>query len=118
MKVVLVDDEESLLHLTAEFLTIKGYEVQSFSAATDAHQWIADNAEQVQAIVTDEIMPGPIQGHDLVEMYSKRYPMILMTGYIDTEDLNKLEVPVIYKPFRMMVFADVFEHAITQFQKE
>ncbi|XOV79749.1 MAG: response regulator [Aestuariibacter sp.] len=115
MKVVVVDDEESLLKLTEEFLTIKGYQVKSFSDASAAQQWIEQYQQQVLAIVTDEIMPGAVQGHHLVEQFSQKHPMVLMTGYIDSEELNKLTIPVIYKPFRMMAFADVFEQAVAKF---
>lgn len=115
MKVVLVDDEVALLKLTEEFLTLKGYQIESFSSAVEAKLWIEQNPQQVLAIITDEIMPGPVQGHDLVAQFSSQFPMMLMTGYIDVEELSKLSVPVIYKPFRMMAFGDVLEQTLARF---
>lgn len=116
MNVVVVDDEESLLNLTSEFLQLQGYQVKSFSDSALAQQWIVDNPDKVQAIITDEIMPGAVQGHNLVEQFSDSFPMMLMTGYIDSVELSKLNVPVIYKPFRMMAFIQAFEQALEKFR--
>ena len=45
----------------------------------------------IDVIVTDEVMPGEIQGHDLVNKFYGHIPIVLMTGYSEPKNINGLE---------------------------
>jgi PAS domain S-box-containing protein len=83
-RVLVVDDEESLVRLTTETLTELGYTAVGFTAsATALEAFLADPA-QFDAVITDESMPGT-SGSELIRRMravSPAMPIVLVSGYL------------------------------------
>ena len=81
-RVLVVDDEESILRLLDQFFTRLGYECHTF---LDGDAALAEMAKHDYALViTDMVMPFGISGLQFVEEVAKRHPKvptIVMTGY-------------------------------------
>ncbi|MEH6442798.1 MAG: sigma-54 dependent transcriptional regulator [Oceanospirillaceae bacterium] len=85
LQVILVDDERSVLESTAQWLTICGFEVRSFS---DSRQALAAlDADFFGAVVSDVLMPQ-LNGLELMQQIHQRFPnvpVILLTGHGDVD---------------------------------
>ena len=80
-KVIVVEDEESILTMLTEFLRTNGYEVDPFLESKDALSALKNNNYQV--LITDLAMPK-IDGLQLINYVQKEYLDtlgIVMTGY-------------------------------------
>jgi PAS domain S-box-containing protein len=83
-RVLLVDDEESLLRLAEETLRDLGYEPASFTSSVAALEAFRLAPGGFDAVLTDERMPG-LTGSALigqVRMLRPDIPTLLMTGYL------------------------------------
>jgi DNA-binding NtrC family response regulator len=80
-KIIIVEDEESILNMLTEFLRTNGYEVDPFIESRDALSALKNNNYQV--MITDLAMPK-IDGLQLINYVQKEYLDtlgIVMTGY-------------------------------------
>jgi DNA-binding NtrC family response regulator len=80
-KIIVVEDEESILTMLTEFLRANGYEVDPFIESRDALSALKNNNYQV--LITDLAMPK-IDGLQLINYVQKEYLDtlgIVMTGY-------------------------------------
>ena len=80
-KVIIVEDEASILNMLTEFLSANGYEVDPFTDATKALFALKNNNYQV--LITDMLMPK-IDGLQLINFVQKEYLDtlgIVITGY-------------------------------------
>jgi DNA-binding NtrC family response regulator len=80
-KIIIVEDEESILNMLTEFLRSNGYEVDPFIESKDALSALKNNNYQV--MITDLAMPK-IDGLQLINYVQKEYLDtlgIVMTGY-------------------------------------
>lgn len=100
-KILLVEDEETLLKTTYILLKNMGYTVFSLTSAEEA----LNHNEPVDLLITDILMPG-MNGNALAEKLKERNPslkVLLMSGYtsdvIGIDDINKDSVSFIQKPF-------------------
>lgn len=100
-RILLVDDDLSVLDLTQELLGLSGYAVLAAPGGAAALAHIAAG-ERFDAVITDHSMPG-MSGEELIvriRALLPTLPCLLMTGHGDmTEDLT-IEVNVLRKPFR------------------
>ena len=88
-RILLVDDEEVLLEMTREFLSLQGYEVVTCATGNEALGLFTADPHGFDLIVTDQTMPE-LTGSRLTEKILKirpDLPVILTTGYSDT--INK-----------------------------
>lgn len=99
LKIVLVDDEVELADVTSSLLESMGHTVLAFNIASQAYKYIESNLGSIDLIITDEIMPGEIQGHDLLKKFSKLIPMILVTGYSKLANIESYSENILAKPF-------------------
>lgn len=86
--VLLVDDDEALVHLTERVIIRLGYQVTSFTRPTKALHHFQNNPKKFAAVITDLSMPE-MTGADLVRAIRRthpRIPVILTTGFIRPED--------------------------------
>jgi nitrogen regulation protein NR(I) len=84
-KILIVDDDQSLIHFLGRVLTKQGYEVSPCSDGASALQRIAK--EQFDLILLDYKMPG-LNGLDTLREIRKaqlKTPVIVMTAYGTTE---------------------------------
>jgi DNA-binding NtrC family response regulator len=82
--VMVVDDEESLLQLTADALRELGYEPVGYGSARAALEAFRSNPDGFDVLVTDLRMPG-MSGDALIrEVRQLRplLPVILVSGYV------------------------------------
>jgi len=83
-QVLIVDDEEALVRLTAETLAELGYVPVSFTSSVAALAALRAHPERFDAVITDERMPG-MSGSELVrEVRALRgaIPILLVSGYL------------------------------------
>jgi PAS domain S-box-containing protein len=83
-RVLLIDDEPSVLAATAEVLSRLGYEAVSFAESHTALAAFEATPERFDVVITDEAMPG-LTGTGLARvLHSHRpdLPILLMSGYI------------------------------------
>jgi len=84
-KILLVDDEDALLRITARLLTAEGYEVRMAKDGETASALLAENT--FDTVVSDIDMPR-ISGIKLLQIIRDRdldVPVILMTGVPDVK---------------------------------
>ncbi len=110
LKILAVDDEESILHLVRDVLQTDGHAVDIAPNGTVAHELIAKNNYDV--IVSDWKMPG-LNGMQLFEDLLTRNPqaanrMLFMTGDVIKETfqefLKKYDRMCLPKPFSVREF--------------
>jgi DNA-binding response OmpR family regulator len=86
-RILVVDDDPYICHLSAEVLIRHGYEVDA--AADGAAAWQALNADRYDLLITDHNMPR-LTGVELVrKLRSARMalPVIMSTGRLPTKEL-------------------------------
>jgi two-component system, cell cycle sensor histidine kinase and response regulator CckA len=103
-KVLVVDDEPLLRRFAVRVLSERGYLVDVASDGAEALERIDADAEALDVVVSDIVMPR-LNGVELLEVLSTRYPelpVVLMSGY-GLEQLEQRGIPapcaVLAKPF-------------------
>jgi CheY-like chemotaxis protein len=100
-RILLVDDEPDLLRVTRQWLVALGYAVAAETDAALAMQRL--ETQTFDALVSDVVMPGGIDGVALADAALRLQPriaVILVSGYADAapgRDLDKY--PLLDKPF-------------------
>jgi signal transduction histidine kinase/CheY-like chemotaxis protein len=90
-RVLVVDDDPAVLEGVAELLEIIGYEVTAVPGSTQAAQLVEGGLE-VDALVTDVIMPG-MTGPDLARLVWERrpdMPVLFISGFAAPETIEGL----------------------------
>jgi len=110
--VLVVDDDPDVLQFTSLLLQKHGYSAVPCSSSGEAMDVLKD--KKVDVVLTDIVMPE-ISGIELLEKMRNLYPetpVILMTGYADTdkaiEAIKKGAFDFITKPYK----ADYLVHSI------
>ena len=103
--ILVVDDDMDLAGLTASMLEDTGYTVMRAANADDALA-VLSAGDKVDAVFSDVIMPGTMNGVDLAVTLRVRYPhvaVLLATGYSQllAEWNGPTEVEVLKKPYRL-----------------
>jgi PAS domain S-box-containing protein len=83
-RVLVVDDEQPLLAVTAEVLSRLGYEPIAFSESRAALAEFEAQPGRFDAAITDEVMPG-LSGTELAGVIHRQrpdLPILLVSGYI------------------------------------
>jgi len=81
--ILIVDDEEALVEISAECLGCLGYSVLTASSARQALSILEDN-NKVDLIFSDIIMPGDMDGYRLAEAIHRmnpEYKILLASGF-------------------------------------
>jgi len=92
-KILVVDDEESLLFLYKRILKNIGFEADCFADPLKALEQYKNKSEDYSLIITDQTMPGML-GLDLIETIKGINPNIhsmLISGYTDVVDQTNQE---------------------------
>jgi signal transduction histidine kinase len=101
-RVLLVDDNPEIAAVLEQTLVSIGCAVACVESADAAVHWLDANSPP-DLVLTDIMMPGHLDGLDLVRHVRKRYPhqpVIVMTGYSEQIDqVVALGVPMLAKPF-------------------
>jgi CheY-like chemotaxis protein len=84
--VLVIDDEEPLVRLTANALEDLGYVPTGFMSGARALDSFRADPDRFDAVITDERMPG-ISGTELIRQIREvrsAIPIVLVTGYLST----------------------------------
>ncbi len=103
-KILIVDDEPSILNLLSAFLEQYGINITTSQSADEALTLLAE--QQFDLILSDILMPGNIDGIEFAEKTRILYedtPIILMSSYTDRMLANRPNLEsfsLITKPFK------------------
>jgi CheY-like chemotaxis protein len=114
LRVVLIDDEPTIISLLGNVLRRHGFEVETYGSATeclDAHQCNSPCQQHADVILTDIDMPN-VDGIEFLDLLHMRNcpcrHVALMTGStLDDARLPKIKkrgVKLFLKPFSIMEF--------------
>ncbi|HWZ72551.1 MAG TPA: PAS domain-containing protein [Casimicrobiaceae bacterium] len=84
-RVLVVDDEESLVRLATQTLTELGYSPVGFTASATAIEAFLADPQRFDAVITDESMPGT-SGSELIRKLRSirpKIPIVLVSGYLN-----------------------------------
>jgi len=105
MRILVVEDEESLRRLCGRLLREGGYEVLSAADGLAALKLMEERGEPVDLLLTDVVMPG-MSGRELAKELARRNRVcrvLYMSGYTDDAIVKHgvLEpgIAFIYKPY-------------------
>ncbi len=115
-RILVIDDDPTVLRIVTRMLTRVGYEVETCSCGEDGLRTIAQDPERFDLAMVDMEMPG-INGEAVAtEIRAKEYPirLILSSGYtkdvLSGEDATFLFDAFIQKPYRVQeLFETVFK---------
>ena len=105
-RILFVDDEQMLVEMAKDILTPLGYTVIGISDSRDALQFIKENGNDIDILITDQTMPG-MTGIELTKevlKIRKGLPILLCTGF--SNELNPERAAaigineILMKPFR------------------
>jgi signal transduction histidine kinase/DNA-binding response OmpR family regulator len=102
---LLVEDEEGVRRLSKRILVAAGYHVLECANGDDAEKLFDENADAIDLVVTDVIMPG-CGGPELLDRLRTRTPgikVLYMSGYTDQSAAHQVgvdrDLPYVQKPF-------------------
>jgi PAS domain S-box-containing protein len=117
-RVLLVEDETTLLALTAEVLTRLGYEPVSFSDSRTALAVFEAAPRSFDVVITDDVMPG-LTGTGLATQLRRRrpdLPIVLMSGYsgpvLTQQALAAGVTELLVKPLQSRQFAATLDRVL------
>ncbi len=87
--VLVVEDEPELRRMLCLRLETENYRVLSAADGEEAKKVFYDNRDQIDLVLTDYVMPGPVQGSDLanyVKAARSDMPVVLLSGFVDAAD--------------------------------
>lgn len=104
-KILVVEDDQTLLEFTMEFLKGLGYNIETAYNGDIAFDIIQEKGKSFDLMLIDAILPGK-SSKEIIELYknASENPRILcMSGYgdsvIDREGLSSIDLKIIKKPF-------------------
>ncbi|MFO8065167.1 MAG: PAS domain S-box protein [Spirochaetota bacterium] len=117
-KVLVVDDEESLIHVTQVLLERLGYEVFVASSSARALEIVGQESQSISLLVTDVVMPE-MTGIELSEKVREILPRVrclYMSGYAPdmVDEQGRLSEPenLLQKPFSAEQLAEAVRTAL------
>lgn len=100
-RILVVDDEEMVRSIVSQLLSLKGHEVHRASSGAEALGMIKHNTYDI--VFTDFGMPE-MTGAELAKILHDRHPalpVILLTGYTETDKAVGEVEAVLSKPFKL-----------------
>lgn len=104
-RLLLLDDNEDIVRMTAQMLSGLGYRVETLTDSEQALQWLQERPDNFDLLVTDNIMPK-MTGVELAQQIlaaRPRFPVVLLTGYADgitSEEAENMGIAgFVVKPF-------------------
>ncbi|ARN19164.1 hybrid sensor histidine kinase/response regulator [Piscinibacter gummiphilus] len=117
--VLLVEDDALVRGLTAQALEDCGFSILVASSGPDALA-IAASRQDIDAVLSDVVMPGGMSGVDLVHALQRQrpgLPVILVSGYAAVLDTTDLPVRTIAKPYAIDDIARLLAEAIAEHRR-
>jgi signal transduction histidine kinase/ActR/RegA family two-component response regulator len=108
VRLLLVDDNDEVRAVAADFLAEEGFEVAEAADAREAIEALERHGADV--LVSDIVMPGALDGFGLAQEARRRWPnlpVLLASGYsASAARATELGFTVLAKPFQMTDLAD------------
>jgi signal transduction histidine kinase len=102
-RILLADDNETLLNLASRFLRQDGYEVMTATDGQDALEVFQREAERIDLVILDQVMPE-CSGSDALQQMRQRSPRLralIATDASDSVRLRNSEIDgIVCKPYR------------------
>ena len=97
--ILVVDDNESVLHITGEVLETLGYDVLVAREGREALKVFEAN-KQISCVLTDVVMPvmGGVELFRRLKAIDTAAKVLFMTGHDAGDDVASVDVPVLLKP--------------------
>jgi two-component system, cell cycle sensor histidine kinase and response regulator CckA len=109
--ILLVEDEESVRSLVADFLKTTGHTVLEATEGEEAIRLVAAHSDQIDLLISDVVMPK-MSGRELWNNLRKRMPtlkVLFISGYTDDSIVRHGvidgDVAFLQKPFTMRALA-------------
>lgn len=103
LRVLLVEDNAEVAAAIQPVLQALGCTVRHFDAAAPAIAWLDANPAAVDAVLTDVVMPGAMDGLALAKQVRERHPrlrLVVMTGYAEhLDEITRRGFEVLAKPW-------------------
>ena len=113
--ILLVEDNDEVAEVCAGFLRDRGLRVDRVPDGTSALDVLREDHDY-DIVLSDVIMPGAIGGIDLARQIRRLWPdlpVLLITGYTDSEEIVRLEgLTILRKPYDQARLRDAIEAAI------
>ena len=117
MRVLVVEDNETLAKMTCELLDSLDYCTHWAANAASALDMLAENADRFDLVFSDVLMPG-MNGIELGERLRQRYPglaFVLTSGYNAVmPEQGRHGFELIQKPYTSEVLVRVFHKAVAE----
>ncbi|MGB0034715.1 MAG: ATP-binding protein [Candidatus Acidiferrales bacterium] len=119
-KVLLVDDEEAVLHIEQEVLRARGITVKTAQSARDAIDYLG--RKSVDVVVTDLSMPGDVSAEDLYRWIAKHRPELATRVVFtissarqgqESDVIRESGCPVVQKPFALEDFWEAVQKTLS-----
>jgi DNA-binding NtrC family response regulator len=96
LRILILDDDETLVSLMAIVLRGAGFEVEPFSSPPLALDFLKQNLEEIDLVISDQTMPEMLGLNFLYEVkkLNSNLPTILVSGHNDVLDNLENESPV------------------------
>jgi PAS domain S-box-containing protein len=112
--VLLVEDNAEVQSIAATMLEQLGYTVVATDSATQALR-ILESGDTIDLVLTDIVMPGPLDGIALAQHIGKEYrnvSLLLTTGYSQAVSDHRSPFAVLRKPYQLPALARAVRHAL------
>lgn len=120
-KVLVVDDDPAVCHVTGQMLELHGYQVLYAENGEKALSLFDQYDEQVSILVADIVMPkmsGPQLAH-LLRIQRPELPVLFVSGLLAYEDLEGLlGACLLKKPYSPSVLASKVREVLATFEAE
>ncbi len=117
-RILIVDDEPSLLGVMQQYLSRLGYEVEAFPAAAPALERFESDPEAYSLVVADISLPG-ISGAEMIPRLLERHPrlrILVCTGLpfqlADVAEPFRGRLEYLQKPFAPQMLAAAVERLL------
>ena len=117
--ILLVEDEKPLRSLMSNALTRLGYRVVEAASGVEALEVWRQQGGEVQLLITDLVMPGGVNGKELVQQLCRERPdlkVIYVSGYssevVGTDLLLEEGVNFLSKPFVLSKLAETLRRRL------
>ena len=104
-KILVVEDDADVRRVTREVLESSGYQIWEAADVPEALNLWQINASKIDLLVTDIVLPGRLNGWDLVARLRKERPglkVILISSFaVHQKERNQSRDPILPKPFSL-----------------
>ena len=114
--ILLVEDNPDVQSIAASMLEELGYTVRTADSATRALD-VLKSAAKIDLVMTDIVMPGPMDGLGLAQHLSKEHrgiKILLTTGYSQAASDPRTPFAVLRKPYQLATMARAVRNVLDQ----